>query len=176
MTLTSTRRPLPRFPARPLRSAVVVVGLLLGACGQGAGGTSDPSAATTTQRGEPIVILTSVRIADEPGAEVIATGEVLEGSTLSGSPFCVGGTIVDVHGSTDPEELLIARTITCREGSVRMDFRPEVPEGLTQTGSWEIVSGTGDFEGLSGSGDVEIAYDADPEAPTRETYTGTATN
>jgi hypothetical protein len=158
------------------KAVLVVLGVLLGACGQGEDGASDRSAAsTTTQRGEPIVIQTSVTIAAEERAEVIATGEVLEGSTLGSSPFCVGGTIVDVHGSPDPEMWLIARTITCPEGSVRVDFRPEVPQGLTQTGSWEIVSGTGDFEGMSGGGELEIAYDPDPEAPARETYTGTAT-
>lgn len=70
---------------------------------------------------------------------------------------------------------LIARTITCPEGTVRMDFVPEVALGLTQTGSWTIVSGTGAFEGLSGSGEMEIAYDPDPDAPARETYTGTVT-
>jgi hypothetical protein len=160
-----------------MRAAVLVVlGVVLAACGQTEGGASDRSAAaTTTQRGEPIVIRTSITIAAEPGADVIATGDVLEGSTLGGSPFCVGGTILDSHGSTDPEVLLISRTITCPEGGVQMDVMPEVAQGLTQTGSWEIVSGTGDFEGLGGSGTVEIAYDPDPEAPARETYTGTAT-
>jgi len=161
-----------------MRTAVLVVlGVLLAACGQGEEGVSDSSAAsTTTQRGDPIVIRTSIIIAPNSGAEVIATGEVLSGSTLGGSPFCVGGTILDSHGSTDPEVLLIARTITCPEGSVRMDITPEVSPGLTQTGSWAIVSGTGDFEGLSGGGEVEIAYDPDPEAPALETYTGTATH
>ncbi len=157
------------------KTVLVVLAVLLVGCGRGEDGTSAPSAASTTeQRGEPIVIRTSVSVAHEPGAEVIATGDVLEGSTLGGSPFCVGGTILDVHGSTDPDVWLIARTITCPEGRVRMDFRPEVPEGLAQTGSWAIVSGTGDFEGMSGSGEVEIAYDPDPEAPAHETYTGTA--
>jgi hypothetical protein len=75
---------------------------------------------------------------------------------------------------------LIARTITCPEGSVRMDIRPEVvqgmPQDLTQTGSWTIVSGTGAFEGLRGSGEMEIVYDPDPnELAARETYTGTVT-
>ena len=85
-------------------------------------------------------------------------GEVLEGSTLRGSPFCVGGTLLDTHGSPDPEVALIARTITCPEGRVRMDITPEVsqgrPQDLTQTRSWTIVSGTGDFEGLRGSGEM----------------------
>jgi hypothetical protein len=160
-----------------MRKAVVVaVGVLLGACGRGEDGAQDPSAAsTTTQGGEPIVVRTTIDIASEPGAEVIASGEVLQGSTLGGSPFCVGGTIADSHASTDPDVMRIARTITCQEGSVRMDLTPEVPQGLTQTGSWAIVSGTGAFEGLSGNGDLEVAYDPDPEAPAVETYTGTAT-
>jgi hypothetical protein len=63
-----------------------------------------------------------VAIAAASGAETIATGEVLEGSTLGGSPFCVGGTILDTHGSPDPAEEphgLIDRTITCPDGTVR---------------------------------------------------------
>lgn len=155
---------------------LVVLSAVLVACGEGGDSASDPGAASTTeQRGEPIVIRTSINIADKPGAEVIATGEVLKGSTLGGSPFCVGGTILDSHGSTDPEVFLIARTITCPAGTVRMDLTPEVPQGLTQSGSWTIVSGTGDFNGLSGSGEAEIVYVEDPEAPARETYIGTAT-
>ncbi len=159
-----------------MRAAVMVVlGVLLGACGQGEDGASHSSAASATEQGaEPIVIRTSISIAPNPGAEVIATGEVLKGSTLGGSPFCVGGTILDTHASNDPEVWLIARTITCPEGKVRMEFRPRAPQGLKQTGSWKIVSGTGDFEGLSGSGELEVAYDPDPEAPARETYNGTA--
>jgi hypothetical protein len=83
------------------------------------------------------------------------------------------------HGSPDPEVALIARTITCLEGTVRMDLTPEVsqgPQDLTQTGSWTIVSGTGAFEGLRGSGEMEIVYDPDPNAPARGTYTGTVTH
>jgi len=89
-----------------MRRAVVLVllgVLLVGACGGGEDGASETSAASTTERrGEPVVIRTSVSIAPTPGAEPIATGEVLEGSTLGGSPFCVGGTILDSHGSPIP--------------------------------------------------------------------------
>lgn len=167
-----------------MRSAVVLVlggVLLLGACGDGENGAADTNAASTTDSaGEPIVIRTSVVGAATPGAEPIATGEVLEGSTLGDSPFCVGGTILDTHGSPDPEVALIARTITCPAGSVRMDITPEVgapgePVDLTQKGSWTIVSGTGAFEGLRGSGEMEIVYDPDPNEPARGTYTGTVT-
>ena len=164
------------------RAVVLVLGgvLLLGACGDGEDGAADTNAASTTDAaGEPIVIRTSVIGAATPGAEPIATGEVLEGSTLGGSRFCVGGTILDTHGSPDPEVALIARTITCPEGRVRMDITPEVsqgmPQDLTQTGSWTIVSGTGAFEGLRGSGEMEIVYDPDPNEPARGTYSGTVT-
>ena len=164
------------------RAVVLVLGgvLLLGACGDGEDGAADTNAASTTDAaGEPIVIRTSVVGAATPGAEPIATGEVLEGSTLAGSPFCVGGTILDTHGSPDPEVALIARTITCPEGRVRMDITPEVsqgmPQDLTQTGSWTIVSGTDAFEGLRGRGEMEIVYDPDPNEPARGTYSGTVT-
>jgi hypothetical protein len=150
---------------------LVLVGtLLLGACGGGEGSDSEPGVEP-----EQVEIITSVSIAATPGAEVIATGQVLEGSTLGGSPFCVGGTILDSHGSTDPGVWLIARTITCPDGKVRMDLTPEMPEGLNQTGSWKIVSGTGDFEGLRGSGEMEVVYDPNPDEPAGETYTGTVT-
>jgi hypothetical protein len=128
------------------------------ACAQGKDEGSDPgSTPTTERRAGSIVIRTSVDIADAPGAEVIATGDVLSGSTLGGSPFCDGGTILDSHGSSDPEVWLIARTMTCPEGEMRLELRPAQPEELSQTGSWTVVSGTGDFEGMTGSGDTEIA-------------------
>ena len=161
-----------------MRSAVTLVllgVLLVGACGGGEDGASE-----TSVQSEQVEILTSVVGAATERAEPIATGKVLEGSTLGGSPFCVGGTIRDSHGSPDPEVALIARTITCQEGRVRMDLTPEVsqgmPQDLTQTGSWTIVSGTGAFEGLRGGGEMEIVYDPDPNAPARGTYTGTVTH
>ena len=155
------------------RAVLLVAVLLFGACGGGEHDASEASAESD------IVIKTSVVGATTPGAEPIATGEVAEGSTLGGSPFCVGGTIWDTHGSPDPEVALIARTITCPEGRVRMAITPQVSQemrqDLTQTGSWQIVSGTGAFEGLRGRGEMEIVYDPDPKAPARGTYTGTIT-
>src|SRR5262245_55789102 len=150
---------------------VLVGGFLVGACGGG----DDDGASQSSAESEEVVIQTSVTIAPTEGAEPIATGEILEGSTLAGSPFCVGGIIRDTHGSPDPEVFLIARTITCPDGKVRIDLKPELSQTLTQTGSWTIVGGTGDFEGLSGSGEMKVTNDPNPEMPARETLTGTVT-
>jgi len=114
-------------------------------------------------------------IAATAGSEPIATGKVIDGSTLAGSPFCAGGTIRDSHGSTDPTVPLIARTITCPDGTIRIDFTPELPQGLTQKGSWRVTSGTGAFERLRGTGKSETVYDPDDDSLARETFTGTVT-
>jgi hypothetical protein len=160
-----------------MRRAVVLMllGVLsVGACGDSEDGAPDTSATPTSDStGEPIVIRTKINIADEPGAEPIATGMVLEESTLAGSPFCPGGSILDPHGSSDPTVSLIVETITCPDGNVRVRFMPDVPQGLTQTGSWTIVSGTGAFEGLRGSGEMEVVYDPDDDSLAHSTFTGT---
>jgi hypothetical protein len=158
------------------RAAVLVlVGvLLLGACGGDEDDAADTSAAsTTTPRGESLVIRTRVVIAAEERAEPIATGEVLDGSTLGGAAFCAGGTVLDAHGSTDPAVRLIVETITCPDGTVSVAFAPDVvPHGLTQTGSWMIVGGTGAFEGLRGSGEMEVLSDPDDDSIGHVTFTG----
>jgi hypothetical protein len=135
---------------------LVLVGVLfLGACGGEERDAVNTSAATATApAGEPIVIRATLIVAAEEGSEPIATGTVLEGSTLGGTSFCVGGTILESHASLDPKmkAYLIDRKISCPDGTVRIGFTPEVaagpePEGQTpQKGVWTIVSGTGEFE------------------------------
>ena len=75
-----------------MRGVVVLVTvgvLLLGACGGDENDAAETSvAATTAPRGEPIVIRTRMLVALEERTEPIATGKVLEGSSLAGSPFC----------------------------------------------------------------------------------------
>ena len=154
------------------RVAILVLACVAGACG-GGGATATSLASTTGQQGEPIVIKERVVIAAAPGAEPIATGEILEGSTLGGEPFCAGGTLVDSHGSTDPSLRLIVETITCPEGTVSLAFAPDLSPGVKQTGSWIIVGGSGAFETLRGSGDLEVVYGKDADAPTDVTITGT---
>jgi len=162
-----------------MRRAVVLllVGVLsLGACGGDEDDAADTSAASTTApRGEPIVIRTRKLVAVTERTEPIATGEVLEWSTLGDSPFCAGGTVRDSHGSSDPTVWLIIETITCPDGTVKLRVEPDPSPGLNQTGSWTIASGTGTFERLRGSGDMEAVYDPDPAAPAHVTLTGTVT-
>jgi hypothetical protein len=164
-----------------LRPVLPVLGvILLAACG----GHNDEAAnttavSTTAPGGERIVIHTRLVIAAMPGAEPIATGKVVAGSTLAGSPFCVGGKILDSHASKDPAMEpygLIARTITCPDGTVKAGLTPEVgPQGPTRKGSWTIVMGTGAFENVRGSGKMKTVMDPDDESLGRETLTATVT-
>lgn len=170
-----------RGEAMRIPVALLVGVFFLGACGgdeQDAASTS--AASTTASPGEPIVIHGQLIVAAEERSEPIATGTILAGSTLAGTPFCAGGTILDSHASLDPtmEPYLIDRKITCADGTVRVGLTPEVdaePEGRTQRGSWTIVSGTGAFEGVGGGGESEAVYGSSPASPVRETLTGTVT-
>ncbi len=159
---------------------VLVGALVLGACGRHEGNAGGTNAASATGRpGKQIVIRTTLSIAAESGAQTIATGEVLEGSTLGGDPFCDGGTVLDIHGDADFVKAygLIDSTITCPDGNVRMGIAPTYgPDGTpTGRGSWKIVGGTGAFEGLRGAGEEKIVYDPNDESVGRETLTGTVT-
>ena len=166
---------------------VSVLALALGACSGATDGAADTAPASITEGGgEPIVMRMSMAIAARPGAEIPATGKVLDGSTLGAAPFCVGGTVEDLHpdpGATPPR--LLDRTITCPDGTVTLGLTPETwatlepPKDRPQGGTWIIVGGTGTFEGLSGSGMMEATYDPDNE-PDKEslsdwTLTGTVT-
>ena len=163
-----------------MRGAVVLVLVVAGvfslaACGGEENASDTSEAPTAAIRGEPIVIRMRKLVALEERTEPIATGDVLEGSTLGGSPFCTGGTVRDSHGSSDPTVWLIIETITCADGTVKLRLEPDPSPGLTQTGSWTIATGTGTFAQLRGSGKMEAVYDPDPTEPAHVTLTGAVT-
>jgi hypothetical protein len=87
--------------------------------------------------------------------------------------------ILDSHASLHPAMKrygLIARTITCPDGTLRVGLTPVVgPQGPTGKGSWTIVSGIGAFKGLRGSGKEKILYDLHDRSIGRETLTATVT-
>jgi hypothetical protein len=153
--------------------------LLVGACGatpRSANPTGAPS--TGGSPGESIVVRTRMAIADAPGSEPTATGDVLEGSTLGGGAFCSGGTIRDSHASLDPvvDPLgLLDRTFTCSDGTLRIVFTPAEMQNDTRAGTWMVVSGTGAYEKLRGSGTIDTEYDPANQSLPQETLTGTIT-
>jgi hypothetical protein len=160
--------------AQWLAAAVVAAAIALAGCG-GANGDDGGSAGTTTStsksagEAEPILIRTRVSI---------PSGKILDGSVIGDSPFCPGGTVMDQHGA--PPIGLVDRTITCPDGTLRMGFDPQVPEGDEQRGPWRIVSGTGAYEGWRGEGEMVMRYDPTDKSPHptrgRERYTGTVTH
>ena len=168
-----------------MRGAVVLVmvGVLrLGACGGDEDDAADTSVASTTaRRGEPIVIRATLIVAAAERSEPIATGTILEGSTLGGSPFCAGGTILDSHASLDPKmkAYLIDRKITCPDGTVRIGYTPEV--GAVRSAGSDPRRALDDRQRhrrirmLGGGGKSEAVYGPNPDSPVRETLTGTVT-
>ena len=156
--------------------SAVLLALAVGCGGNGGGqageaGTGETTAtadqtatATATDGGEAILIKTHA---------TIPTGEVLSGSSIGDSPFCPGGTFSDKHGNDTIG--LVDRTFRCPDGSLRIGFTPGHPQGRTQAGPWQVVSGTGAFEGLRGGGQMEIKYERGNSSEGRETFTGTVT-
>jgi len=157
-----------------------VLAIVLAACGAVDGEAGAGLASSTEAGSEPIVIRTSVVIAAMAGADIPATGDVLEGSTLGDAAFCIGGTIEDRHPGTDAAEepFLLVRIFTCPEGTVTAGFSPDVgqAESPTQGGAWTILGGSGPFERLRGSGELEVTYDPDDGSRAQETWTGTVTH
>src|SRR3954463_9022590 len=87
-----------------VRVLVLVGVVFLGACGGDAKDAATRSVASTSAaRSEPIVVREKLIIAAEEHSEPIATGTILDGSTIGDAPFCVGGTILDSHASLDPK-------------------------------------------------------------------------
>ncbi len=156
-------------------AGILALGLIVGGCG-GNDGSGTSVAATSGAEGDPsadpgrgggkIVIKTFAHL-----ASITDTGEVLDGSTLGGSPFCLHGTFTGGHGHTDNGWL--DHTFECPDGSLSIAFDPRNEKKQSASGPWEVLSGTGAYEGMEGSGRFEIRFPADPAVMEgRETFTG----
>lgn len=121
------------------------------------------------------MIKTQVKItaAEENAGSDVSRGEILNGSSIGGSPFCPDGTFQDAH-SEDTAIGFVDRTIQCPDGSLRIGFSPgPPPTPRTQSGPWHVVSATGGVKGMEGNGEMEIRYEPHTEATEgRETFTG----
>jgi hypothetical protein len=144
-----------------LAVTLTVTALGLAACGD------DDESDVSTDAAEPteeIVIETHITFPRD-GAPI---GEVLDESTIGGSPLCPGGTFSDQQANG---EWFIEKTIECADGSLEIGFSPGEPSNRTQKGPWEVLSGTGAYDGLSASGEMETTFEGRTEG--RETFTGT---
>lgn len=97
------------------------------------------------------------------------TGEVLTGSTIGDSAFCVGGRFGE---RKEPGSDLVTRIFRCSGGTLTITFTSTPPD-VKQRSDWEVVKGLGSFEGLGGGGRMTGAESRDGEG--RETFTGTVT-
>jgi hypothetical protein len=95
------------------------------------------------------------------------TGEVLSGSTIGDSAFCVGGRFGE---RKEPGSDLVTRIFRCSGGTLTITFTSTPPD-VKQRSDWEVVKGLGGFEGLSGGGRMRgVLESRDGEG--RETFTG----
>ncbi len=159
-----------------LAAALTLTAIALAGCGGGGGEDASaeatpagPSTATAAGSPEPILIKTRFNL---PALKI------MNGSTIGGSSFCPGGTATDVHGT--PDIGLVDRMIICQDGTLRMGFDPQLPDGNTQRGPWRIASGTGAYKGWEGSGEMVTTYEPkdNSQHPTKgiERFAGTVTH
>jgi hypothetical protein len=152
--------------------AVVMAALSLTACAEPAAvapETPTPTASgsgtgATVVSGDGILIET--RITDARAH----TGEVLAGSVLGESVFCLDGT-----SSGSSKGPTITTTFTCPDGTLTVQYSP-TQFSLVQSSAWEVVTGTGSFEGLRGGGSMVAAFETDNPDSGREVFTGTVSN
>ena len=134
-----------------------------GEAGTTAGG--DETGTSADKRGEPILIKTHLAPVNARGE---TTGEVLSGSTIGDSAFCVGGRFGE---RKEPGSDLVTRIFRCSGGTLTVTFT-STPPGVKQRSDWKVVKGLASFEGLSGGGRMRaVAESRGGEG--RETFTGT---
>lgn len=160
--------------------AVLLMAAITQACGSNGRDSGDTSAGATepaADHSQSIRIETQVTLkVEDPrynSKQGIVSGTVV-GGTLGNSDFCVDGTIRDRHGS-ETVGGLVDRTFECPDGTLRIAFTPGFPHGLTQKGSWHVVSGTDALAGMQGGGEMKITYESKDSNKGQEVFTGTLT-
>ena len=152
-------------PAVRLTLALTICTVGLAACGDDDGDDKAPATTSGGSGAQKIVIKTRMNI---------PTGEIVAGSSIGGAPFCVGGKVRD-RSSDDADVGGVDRTVRCPDGTVRIGFSPQEPQGGMQRGPWKIISGTGAYQGLQGSGAMQVEFEPGSDTKGRETFTGTVT-
>jgi hypothetical protein len=117
---------------------------------------------------EPILIKTHLA---PPNAQGKTSGEVLSGSTIDDSAFCVRGTFID--GPVVIPSRSVLRSFRCPGGTLTVTFT-STPPGVKQRSDWKVVNGLGRFEGLRGEGRMRGVLESGRRGG-RETFTGTVT-
>src|SRR5215208_2808971 len=129
---------------------------------EGVTATSAAEAGTTAggdetgTSGKPILIKTHVG-APKAGGDTPLMGEVLSGSTIGDSAFCLGGRFGE---RKEPGSDLVTRIFRCSGGTLTVTFTSTPPD-VKQRSDWDVVKGLGSFEGLSGGGRMTAAESED---------------
>ena len=125
----------------------------------------DETGTSAKEGGEPILIKTHLAPVNASGE---TTGEVLAGSTIGDSTFCVGGQFGE---RKEPGSDLVTRIFRCSGGTVTITFTSTPPD-VEQRSDWKVAKGLGSFEGLSGGGQMRAASESS-NGEGREIFTGT---
>jgi hypothetical protein len=133
----------------------------------------------TKAGGLPVLIKTKMRViipaGDQPPTR--ATGQVRGGSFFGDREFCRGGSVTQAISGAPPN-VTVTALFRCKEGRLRIRFKPRgpSPEARSQSGLWTVVGGTGRYGNVRpGHGSIFTRFDRC--CPTfRETYIGTLAN
>jgi hypothetical protein len=162
--------------ARLLIVALTAAAIGLSSCGDDGGARGERSVApnsasrlATSVAGhrEPILIKTRVHG---------FAGDVLAGSVIGDSPFCLEGTVRHEHGS--PEIGFPAVNVfRCTNGDLKIGFGPgpDQMNNVVQTSDWKILGGSGRFAGASGRGRMTVRWESAGSSKGQETFRGVVT-
>ncbi len=145
-----------------LAVALLVVAMGVTSCGDG---DNAPDAAPSDPAAADLPVIIELRVK-------LPRGRVLPSSQIGNDQFCPGGVTFDDAG--DGSNLgQIVTNIACQDGGLQIAFSP-TQQGLTQHGTWMVVTGTGtgDFAGFHGTGEVTAEFEDEKSGKGRVQFTG----